>query len=1230
MKSKPLLFRLFLLLVASSPATVTAETFVIPFSDIRQEIDTTGGDPDAVIRAYLAGQIRDELDAQGFNVDGGLVFGEVPVGEITETIANDCNFPRPYQVHTDATTATITLDDSSSLTVALDSIRSIEIQADLTGIIDTDTTAWVRWGQDVIFVGDCKTINTDHGWVGLTLPMDIDLTLSLDLDPVYDPDQVAIIVDKHATLAGQAQFVGGNLRHDFGPISLTDLVLSVFEDELLAELSSQGAQAATDAIAALNYQLDGLDENGLPDPTIEVFNEPTTYVLSANDEDEAFIRDLLVELGIPEIVLAMVDGRGVEILLQLVVLEGAERDTYLASLGVEIGCEALFANYRLPLATAPLYAVNNQVCEVADLSTVGAYFSDALCANEIAFSPTDEFEYCQANFGPGAETTLGNAASWVPNSNQPGDELPAVPSRPWTTVPTSLLDLGVVTLQGNNQPFMKQLNYKTIDNVGRGTGTCELEMRVYKRDITDQGLKPLLALHGGTWRSRGSSFLGLEASLSQFTERGFIVFAPFYRLTGEKDGNLECNGASWHEVTTDAESAFDWVSQNGAAFGAAPDAISLFGQSAGAHLATWLTANRGTDVRKTLIYYGPTDALEFLSGVVPLGGPFEAYRDLGMRSLARFFGSLQDASDLHLDQISFGGLTPATLSADWANLIPDTVFDLGVIDPLAPPAFVARCAANSQVDLATINLALPPAELTACMKQDLSDFLVRNSFNHQLAANTTPVFILHGSADSVVPHAQAVSLCGAMAGTTFSPDVVDPLTEYSCGLASQAQIAMGADHALDLGFCVDPLCPGGAPGSDTRAAVATAIDASYAWLLVDDADGDGVEDSEDAFPNDPNESVDTDGDGVGNNADTDDDNDGLLDVDELAAGTNPENADTDSDGAGDALDNCPAIANADQHDADRDGLGNVCDAVNDLAPRDYNGDGKSDILWRHALSGEVSYWQMDGDALTLEASVATISNLDWQIAATGDYDGDGDADMLWRNTATGQNWMFLMDGPTIASSVGVNTVPTVWEVAGGGDYNGDGRSDILWRNSGTGQNWLYLMNGAAITNSAGVNTVPTVWEIAGGGDYNGDGRSDILWRNSATGQNWMYLMNGNTIVVSSGVNTVASSDWRIAGNGDYNGDGNADILWRNSATGQNWMYLMNGASISSSAGVDTLPAPWATAGSGDYDGDGRSDILWRNSATGENRVYIMDGSTIQSSQDIVIEPDLDRRIVLAD
>ena len=54
-----------------------------------------------------------------------------------------------------------------------------------------------------------------------------------------------------------------------------------------------------------------------------------------------------------------------------------------------------------------------------------------------------------------------------------------------------------------------------------------------------------------------------------------------------------------------------------------------------------------------------------------------------------------------------------------------------------------------------------------------------------------------------------------------------------------------------------------------------------------DLDNDGVLDEEDMFPEDFREWADNDGDGVGDNADTDDDNDGWLDADELREGTNP-------------------------------------------------------------------------------------------------------------------------------------------------------------------------------------------------------------------------------------------------------------------------------------------------------------------------------------------------------
>ena len=72
-------------------------------------------------------------------------------------------------------------------------------------------------------------------------------------------------------------------------------------------------------------------------------------------------------------------------------------------------------------------------------------------------------------------------------------------------------------------------------------------------------------------------------------------------------------------------------------------------------------------------------------------------------------------------------------------------------------------------------------------------------------------------------------------------------------------------------------------------------------IAANDSDGDGYPDDEDAFPNDPDEWLDTDGDGIGNNADTDDDGDGMSDDFENDYGLDPldasdANEDLDGDG----------------------------------------------------------------------------------------------------------------------------------------------------------------------------------------------------------------------------------------------------------------------------------------------------------------------------------------------
>ena len=69
-----------------------------------------------------------------------------------------------------------------------------------------------------------------------------------------------------------------------------------------------------------------------------------------------------------------------------------------------------------------------------------------------------------------------------------------------------------------------------------------------------------------------------------------------------------------------------------------------------------------------------------------------------------------------------------------------------------------------------------------------------------------------------------------------------------------------------------------------------------------DRDGDGYLNSEDVFPDDVDEWVDTDGDGLGDNFEVDDDNDGYLDANDAFPLDPNEWADADNDGIGDNAD----------------------------------------------------------------------------------------------------------------------------------------------------------------------------------------------------------------------------------------------------------------------------------------------------------------------------------------
>src|SRR5438552_11206653 len=142
------------------------------------------------------------------------------------------------------------------------------------------------------------------------------------------------------------------------------------------------------------------------------------------------------------------------------------------------------------------------------------------------------------------------------------------------------------------------------------------------------------------------------------------------------------------------------------------------------------------------------------------------------------------------------------------------------------------------------------------------------------------------------------------------------------------------------------------------------------------------------------------------------------------------------------------------------------------APMDFDGDCKSDVLWRNSATGEDYLWLMNGQTIASGGFLTTVGDPAWQIQATGDFDGDGKADILWRNAVTGENYIWLMNGLTIASGGLVTVVADpAWQVQAVGDFDGDGKADILWRNTVTGEDYIYLMNGSVIASEGFLDTV---------------------------------------------------------------------------------------------------------------------------------------------------------------
>ena len=171
---------------------------------------------------------------------------------------------------------------------------------------------------------------------------------------------------------------------------------------------------------------------------------------------------------------------------------------------------------------------------------------------------------------------------------------------------------------------------------------------------------------------------------------------------------------------------------------------------------------------------------------------------------------------------------------------------------------------------------------------------------------------------------------------------------------------------------------------------------------------------------------------------------------------------------------------------------------------DFDGDGASDVLLQQGSGGPVKIMFLAGGGASgaVGTVLGTSANIaspgaNWNAIASGDFNGDGKSDILWQNSVTQNFEVWEMNGANIlAQSASIGAVGLT--AIGTGDFNGDGDSDIVFRDP-AGDAVIATMSGTIVGPVLPTVTAPVGFTLMGAEDVDGNGYSDLLWQNSATG-----------------------------------------------------------------------------------------------------------------------------------
>jgi hypothetical protein len=260
---------------------------------------------------------------------------------------------------------------------------------------------------------------------------------------------------------------------------------------------------------------------------------------------------------------------------------------------------------------------------------------------------------------------------------------------------------------------------------------------------------------------------------------------------------------------------------------------------------------------------------------------------------------------------------------------------------------------------------------------------------------------------------------------------------------------------------------------------------------------------------------------------------------------------------------------------------------------DINADGRADVVWQQVVNGTIAVWYLSEHVVVGSAffGIGSVGDPGWRIVGSGDLNGDGPSDLVWRHEGSGNLAVWYLSGTQVIETqpLSIGQVPdTNWEVRAVGDTNGDGFADLVWQHRTEGWLAVWLMAGNQVieTRHLSINRVTdTNWHVAAAGDLDGDGRADILWQHQSSGALGVWFMNGAEVGWTTPISSPPLTDlgWKIRGAGDTNGDGRADLIWQHETTGAVGVWFMAGRHVIEQrllTGGTTVGANWIVAGPG--------------------------------------------------